>query len=257
MSQTLTREELEAVQEVWDTFAELQPEVMAQAKRLTGRTPELVPPRPISFRLADGTVVNLKGGYYPIVYDRLASRKGAELADMKDALSQVAAASRSQNTAKGFLEKRAKKVEGLAVTLTLRAAFEGLDAEIHRLAWEEWVVDSGKILKRVSPTLAEYWGPRAVGAIDEWRKDIATGEIHRLAWEEWVVDSGKILKRVSPTLAEYWGPRAVGAIDEWRKDIATGNVSQPEGLDAISRSRRYRRMAQGYCHGQCLSARGP
>lgn len=188
VSQTLTREELEAVQEVWDTFAELQPEVMAQAKRLTGRTPELVPPRPISFRLADGTVVNLKGGYYPIVYDRLASRKGAELADMKDALSQVAAASRSQNTAKGFLEKRAKKVEGLAVTLTLRAAFEGLDAEIHRLAWEEWVVDSGKILKRVSPTLAEYWGPRAVGAIDEWRKD-----------------------------------------------IATGNVSQPEGLDAISR----------------------
>lgn len=188
VSQTLTREELEAVQEVWDTFAELQPEVMAQAKRLTGRTPELVPPRPISFRLADGTVVNLKGGYYPIVYDRLASRKGAELADMKDALSQVAAASRSQNTAKGFLEKRAKKVDGLAVTLTLRAAFEGLDAEIHRLAWEEWVVDSGKILKRVSPTLAEYWGPRAVGAIDEWRKA-----------------------------------------------IATGNVSQPEGLDAISR----------------------
>lgn len=188
VSQTLTREELEAVQEVWDTFAELQPEVMAQAKRLTGRTPELVPPRPISFRLADGTVVNLRGGYYPIVYDRLASRKGAELADMKDALSQVAAASRSQNTAKGFLEKRSKKVEGLAVTLTLRAAFEGLDAEIHRLAWEEWVVNSGKILKRVSPTLAEYWGPRAVGAIDEWRKA-----------------------------------------------IATGNVSQPEGLDAISR----------------------
>ena len=188
VSQTLTKEELEAVQEVWDTFPELQPEIMAQAKRLTGRTPELVPPRPISFRLADGTVVNLKGGYYPIVYDRLASRKGAELADMKDALSQVAAASRSQNTAKGFLEKRAKKVEGLAVTLTLRAAFEGLDAEIHRLAWEEWVVNSGKILKRVSPTLADYWGPRAVGAIDEWRKA-----------------------------------------------IATGNVSQPEGLDAISR----------------------
>lgn len=188
VSQTLTKEELEAVQEVWDTFSELQPEVMAQAKRLTGRTPELVPPRPISFRLADGTVVNLKGGYYPIVYDRLASRKGAELADMKDALSQVAAASRSQNTAKGFLEKRAKKVEGLAVTLTLRAAFEGLDAEIHRLAWEEWVVNSGKILKRVSSTLADYWGPRAVGAIDEWRKA-----------------------------------------------IATGNVSQPEGLDAISR----------------------
>jgi hypothetical protein len=188
VSQTLTKEELEAVQEVWDTFAELQPEVMAQAKRLTGRTPELVPPRPISFRLADGTLVQLKGGYYPIVYDRLASRKGAELADMKDALSQVAAASRSQNTAKGFLEKRAKKVEGLAVTLTLRAAFEGLDAEIHRLAWEEWVVNSGKILKRVSPTLADYWGPRAVGAIDEWRKA-----------------------------------------------IATGNVSQPEGLDAISR----------------------
>lgn len=188
VSQTLTKEELEAVQEVWDTFAELQPEVMAQAKRLTGRTPELVPPRPISFRLADGTVVNLKGGYYPIVYDRLASVKGEELANMKDALSQVAAASRSQNTAKGFLEKRAKKVEGLAVTLTLRAAFEGLDAEIHRLAWEEWVVNSGKILKRVSPMLADYWGPRAVGAIDEWRKA-----------------------------------------------IATGNVSQPEGLDAISR----------------------
>lgn len=188
VSQTLTKEELEAVQEVWDTFAELQPEVMAQAKRLTGRTPELVPPRPISFRLADGTLVQLKGGYYPIVYDRLASVKGEELANMKDALSQVAAASRSQNTAKGFLEKRAKKVEGLAVTLTLRAAFEGLDAEIHRLAWEEWVVNSGKILKRVSPTLADYWGPRAVGAIDEWRKA-----------------------------------------------IATGNVSQPEGLDAISR----------------------
>ena len=175
VEQTLTKEELEAVQEVWNVFAELQPEVMAQAKRLTGRTPELVPPRPVTFRLADGTVVNLKGGYYPIVYDRLASRNGQVLADMKDALSQVAAASRSQHTAKGFLEKRAKKVEGLAVSLTTRGAFEGLDAEIHRLSWEEWVVDSGKILKRISPTLADYWGMPAVKAIDKWRQDIATG----------------------------------------------------------------------------------
>ena len=175
VEQTLTKEELEAVQEVWNVFAELQPEVMAQAKRLTGRTPELVPPRPVTFQLADGTVVNLKGGYYPIVYDRLASRNGQVLADMKDALSQVAAASRSQHTAKGFLEKRAKKVEGLAVSLTTRGAFEGLDAEIHRLSWEEWVVDSGKILKRISPTLADYWGMPAVKAIDKWRQDIATG----------------------------------------------------------------------------------
>lgn len=126
--------------------------------------------------------IQLKGGYYPIVYDRSASRKGSELADMKDALSQVAAASRSQNTAKGFLEKRAKKVEGLAITLTLRAAFEGLDAEIHRLAWEEWVVNSGKILKR--------------------------GQSHA------------------------------------------------RGLLGASCSGCYRRMAQSYCHGKRLSARG-
>ena len=76
VQETLTTEELIAVQEVWDTFGALQPEVMAQAKRLTGRTPDLVKPSPITLASADGQILNLRGGCYPIVYDRKVGTDG-------------------------------------------------------------------------------------------------------------------------------------------------------------------------------------
>lgn len=73
IQQTLMADELNRVQAVWDLFATLQKEVEAKEIRMRGRAPAWVTPQPITMASVDGKVVQLKGGYYPIVYDRLAS----------------------------------------------------------------------------------------------------------------------------------------------------------------------------------------
>ena len=67
--QTLTREELHFVNQAWEYLDSFWPEVAAKKKRLTGVEPEKVQAAPFSVALPDGSVVDMRGGYYTIKYD--------------------------------------------------------------------------------------------------------------------------------------------------------------------------------------------
>lgn len=177
IEQTLSVEELEAVQNVWDVFEELRPLLQEQTKRLTGRSPKWVEARPVSFTLPNGESVQLRGGYYPIMYDSRASDKGALLKIMDKAVTGVSLQNNAEHTYGGFLETRAKAVSGLAVALTTNAGFEGIDNAIHRLAWEETSINVWKVLKAIRPTIRDYYGADCARAIDDWMRANAQGQM--------------------------------------------------------------------------------
>lgn len=181
ISETLTKEELEAVQKVWDVFEDMRPRLHEQQKRLTGRTPKWVEPRPLIVRLPNGELVTLKGGYYPIMYDSRASDRGAAVAELRNAFAGSAGTPKGTHTYGGFLETRAKKVKNLAVALTPQAGFDGLDNAIHRLAWEEATINAWKVFKAVRPMIRDIYGADMVKAIETWLKANALGDLVQAA----------------------------------------------------------------------------
>lgn len=188
IQQTLTADELNRVQAVWDLFATLQKEVEAKEIRMRGRAPAWVTPQPITMASADGKVVQLKGGYYPIVYDRLASSRGQSIDAAKGVLQELKGVQGQASTWKGHLKDRAKKVDmSTPLTLTLRGAFEGFENTIHDVCWDEWVTDTRRLFGRNSTldsAIRDYYGADTVAAIRQWIKDTAVGKSNQGRMED-------------------------------------------------------------------------
>lgn len=188
IQQTLTADELHRVQAVWDLFATLQKEVEAKEIRMRGRAPAWVTPQPITMASVDGKVVQLKGGYYPIVYDRLASSRGQAIDASKGVLQELKGVQGQASTWKGHLKDRAKKVDmSTPLTLTLRGAFEGFENTIHDVCWDEWVTDTRRLFGRNSTldnAIREYYGADTVAAIRQWIKDTAVGKSNQGRMED-------------------------------------------------------------------------
>ncbi len=180
ISQTLTADELNRVQAIWNLFATMQELVEAKEVRMRGRAPAWVNPQPIAMGSVDGQVVQLSGGYYPIVYDRLASSRGQEVDASKGVLQELKGKQGQASTWKGHLKDRAKKVEqGTPVTLTLRGAFEGFENTIHDVCWDAWVTDTRRLFGRNSvldTAIRTYYGAETLAAIRQWIKDAAVGK---------------------------------------------------------------------------------
>lgn len=177
IGEEFSKEELEAVQQVWDLISSLWPDVEALERRVGNRTPTTVKPRPIKFTLQSGETVELKGGYYPIKYDRYASEFGKDMDDERNALYLYQGHRNSTTTYQGQVKDRSAKTKPRALTLTLRAGFEGMEATIHDICWREPLATANKIFAkdgRVVTAIREYYGSEAVNGIRKWLERIAT-----------------------------------------------------------------------------------
>lgn len=162
---------LKAAQAIWDLFEDIRGKTDTVARSLLGRSPVWVQPRP--FMVGE---VQMRGGYYPIVYDRLATLSGAEIAGMQD-VKGIQPVFATEKVDDGHLQSRVN-VFDRALVLTTRAAFEGLDQQIHYIAWARWSNEVRKILKKdgkIAQTIADHYGTRYVEALKAWAKDCITG----------------------------------------------------------------------------------
>lgn len=179
IQQTLTADELRRVQAIWDLFDTLKTQVEAKEIRVRGRAPAWVEALPISLTTADNQVVHLKGGYYPIVYDKNASGMGQKNAETQRVLQEMKAAKGQASTYKGHLKDRKDAVSASSpLTLTLRGAYEGFENTIHDVCWDEWVTSTRRLFGnggKLSNTIRDYYGPDTVKAIEQWIHDSATG----------------------------------------------------------------------------------
>jgi hypothetical protein len=78
VARTLTREEWQFVQDIWDSLKPLGQAQSDLERRLTGLPPLMVTPAPLHLDLADGSTMDLPGGYFPIVMDPRYSKRGTE-----------------------------------------------------------------------------------------------------------------------------------------------------------------------------------
>ncbi|MCZ2412928.1 MAG: hypothetical protein LC136_01505 [Burkholderiales bacterium] len=179
---TMTREEALAIQAVWDHINEYWPDIAAKEKRVKGVAPEKVDALPFTMVLADGTSIEMRGGYYPLVYESEMSDVAAAHEQAQVAKDMQAGAYTRATTRRGHTKKRAEKV-GEPLRFTLDVIDRHISQVVHDLAWHEWLIDAGRLLrdKRISSAIRDHYGPATLKAMKDTLSDIATGDLQRMS----------------------------------------------------------------------------
>ena len=171
---TLTKQEMDFVQSVWDFIATYRPVVGAQQKRLTGVEPTWVEPRRVITKWGE-----YAGGYLPAKYNGAMSSRSLSdeaAANLTDALraTRGSAAARAS-----FTKERAAKVINRPLRKDFGVITQHLTEVTHRLAWQEWLVDANRILRAsaVDGAIREHYGPEMLESIRENITAIAAGNV--------------------------------------------------------------------------------
>jgi hypothetical protein len=176
---TLTKDELFAIQKIWDYFETFRPAIAAKERRIYGKEPQWVEPKSITIKSSDGETVTLRGGYYPIKYDSQASAQAESNDEKEQAKRDMAGAFTSATTRRSFTKNRAEKVVDRPLIYTLAAMYSGINDVVHDLAWHEWLIDANKLMRSntIDSAIRNQYGPQYIQEMKTWIKDIAAGEV--------------------------------------------------------------------------------
>ena len=179
----LTAADWQAVQAIWDYFETFRPAIAAKERRVNGIEPQWVAPTPFMVRSADGQIVEMRGGYYPIRYDIQASERAAE----DDAASAVQAQMRGVHSAattrRGHTKSRVQEVHNRPLVYNFAGIYSGFSDVIHDLAWHEYLIDANKLLRatRLQNAVKDHYGTDVLRQFKTWIQDIAVGDNETLA----------------------------------------------------------------------------
>ena len=177
LSSTLTAQEWQAVQGVWDLLESYRPQIAGLERRMTGVEPEWVEARPFKIMSADGVEVELRGGYYPAKYDREGSGAAEKNEATTDAKAQTAAAGLAAATRRTFAKQRANEVKGRPLRLSLNVAYDAFNEIIHDLTHREAIADANRLLNShtLDTKIRQYYGADAKRQLSRAIADIAQG----------------------------------------------------------------------------------
>lgn len=174
---TLNAEDWKFVQGVWDHLETYRPLVGEQQKRLSGVEPKWIEASPFIVTGRDGQVYELRGGYLPVKYDADRSTKSLT----QDALSTIMDQHKAvrAKTRDSFTKGRAAKVMNRPLRKDFGVIFQHLTEVTHRLAWQDWLIDSKRLLAQpaTDEAIRKHYGPKMVEELQKTLDDIATGEV--------------------------------------------------------------------------------
>lgn len=168
ITSNLNAEEWQAVQEIWDTVNSLWPQIEALQKRLTGVTPPKVEARKVTTPFGE-----LKGGYYPLIYD---PNRSPDVEDRQSANADKLFENTylRPETWHGFTKERSK---GYARPLLfdLDAAGQHMISVIHDLTHREAIMDANKLLTNpeVRAAIEGRFGKELYRQFVPWLQSIA------------------------------------------------------------------------------------
>jgi len=172
----LTRRDWQFVQGVWDYFETFKPESFKLQEEVTGVRPTAVEPQPFTVTTADGQQIEMRGGYYPIAYDRAFSERQFER-DQKEMDKELFAGRNygAAMTRHGHLKERAKGGMGTPLRMELGVIPEHLFNTVHDLAYRKAVLDVAKVLRhgKVRDALVDYAGRDIYRQFMPWLQDCA------------------------------------------------------------------------------------
>jgi hypothetical protein len=170
---SLSKQDWDFVQAVWDMFENMRPEIGAKERRLFGKEPEWVQAAPVITQF--GTY---RGGYFPAVYDTQENLQSQKFEEAEYAKRQLQGARAAATTRRNFVKARSEEVKGRPILLTMDAVWRGLTDVIHDLAWHEWLIDANRLMndENVDGAIRDTWGSEIVTQIRSAINDIAAGE---------------------------------------------------------------------------------
>lgn len=167
LASELTDEEWQFVQGVWDTIDTLWPQIEAMEKRINGIAPAKVEPRAIQTPHGE-----MRGGYYPVIYDSSRDFKSEEQQGRSEDL--FASNYTRANTTASATKARAEKVTR-PVLLDLGVINRHLGEVIHDVTHREPVMQAHKFLtdRRVAAAVEGALGSAVRQQMRPWVKFVA------------------------------------------------------------------------------------
>ena len=169
----LDRKDLETVEKIWDLMGEHFDEESDIMERTTGIP--LKKDRTIKVKVTtrDGSQYELKGGYFPIVYDVEQSVAAADM-ETQDALNSMAPGTKRMGQGKGFTKARADRVTGRPLALTFDTISRKGGEMLHYVAFRETALDVSRIInnKKFAATVKDLMGMQAYKTLQNWAADI-------------------------------------------------------------------------------------
>jgi len=168
LNETLTAEEWQFVQGVWDTIETLWPEIEALERRVNGVAPDKVEPR--SFETPHGTV---RGGYYPAIYDSALSMMAEDRTSSPESVLYEPGTTKA-TTRSGATKARADKVSE-PILLDLGVINRHLGEVIHDITHREAVMQAWKFMsnRRIASAIDEALGQEIRKQLRPWVKFVA------------------------------------------------------------------------------------
>ncbi len=174
----LTREDWEFIQGIWDTLESLWPQMEAMERRLTGLAPPKVEPTPATYALEGGSEVQVKGGYYPLVYSRRTpfGRKQLEAAEATQVLFDHRYV--RAMTPHGHLQSRVESFTG-ELAIDLNVIVRHIQQAIHDLTHREAILSIHKLLHdpEIMEAMFDHLGEEEYASFEQWLRRIASDRV--------------------------------------------------------------------------------
>lgn len=176
---TLTPTELQFVNDVWEYLDSFWPEIKAKQERVNGTVEEKVEAEPFAVIAADGSTVQMRGGYYPIKYDGDRSLKSQKQEAEQLAKDMLRGAILRPTTRRGHTEGRVDEVVGRPVKKDLSVITQHVTQVVHDIAWHEWAIDANRLLNdpRISSAIRDHYGPETHRAMTDALEAIIVGDV--------------------------------------------------------------------------------
>jgi hypothetical protein len=171
---TLTKSEWDFVQGVWDYIDSYWPQISALEKRLVGVAPEKIEAAPFTQTTADGQTIQLRGGYYPLSYDREFSWSQRKV-EAKQQVQEMGEGGFTRKLTKhGHTEERVGS-GGKPVDLRLSVFPAHVINVVHDLTHREAVIDVRRLLERpkVRAAIVGSAGPDMYDSLNPWLNRVA------------------------------------------------------------------------------------
>lgn len=157
------------VQGVWDLFNELWPQVRDVQFRRTGSAARTE--QALAFTIKDniGKIHDIKGGYYPISYDRNQSFKVTQM--LTDSAARTAVGSSAQLGSKmNSTKERKKKVTGMPLSTNLNDIAVKLEDQINIIAMKEAVDDVNVLFRneKFRNAVVNTFGVDMMSRMNQW-----------------------------------------------------------------------------------------
>jgi hypothetical protein len=170
----LNKTELEAANKIWELVDTLWPEIEAMEKRVNKVAPAKVEATPFEVMTADGETVQMRGGYYPIIYDPLRSTKASQHAEQDASKRYFEGNYIKASTIKNHTKERMENV-GRPIQLKLDLVSRHLGQVIHDLTHREAIIETDRLLadKRIVEAVNNVMGQEYSKTFRGWLHSIA------------------------------------------------------------------------------------